>query len=233
MTFERQDSKSSEPKRANKQRVDLQKFVKNPPEPTKSREDISSPPTSTAPLRRQRSKGPDPGDNGNKEPTDPRKAKEAEEDEHWALEKYRLKHGEVATSNDEGGEDGEEWWDQDWEQEANDEETQDYVEISPATSKKEDAKPSPKTVSNKKADAKGEVPQQHVDQAPKTAAPKKKTTGSEGKKEAPSNATKGKTKDDKEETGKKPPKAKAKAKVRLRTHQSPRVAMAMQRMHHF
>lgn len=215
LTFEAQDSKSSEPKRANKHRVDLQKFVKNPPEPTKSREGISSPPTSTAPLRRQRSKGPDPGDNGNKEPTDPRKAKEAEEDEHWALEKYRLKHGEVATSNDEGGEDGEEWWDQDRTQEADDEETQDYVEISAATSKKKDATPSPKTVSNKKADAEGEVPQQHVDQVPKTAAPKK-TTGSEGKKEAPSKATKGKTKDDKEETGKKRQKAKAKAKTKAK-----------------
>eukprot|EP00435_Cladocopium_sp_Y103_P015661 s2701_g3.t2 len=214
LTFEGQDSKSSEPKQAKKpQRVDLQKFVKNPPEPTKTREDISSPPTGTPPLKRQRSKGPEPGGSGNKEPKDCRKAKEAEEDENWALEKYRLKHGEVATSNDEGGDDGE-WCDEDGQQEADDEETQDYVEISPATShKKKDAKPSPKTVSNKKStNAEDEVPQQDVDPAPKSAAQKKKTS-SEGKKEAPSNATKGKTKDEKEETGKKPAKAKAKAKT--------------------
>ena len=205
LTFERQDSKSSEPKHEKKQRVDL-----HPPGPTKTGEEISSPPTGTPPLKRQRSKGP--GDSGNKGKQDPVQAKEAEEDENWALEKYKLKHGEVATSNDEGSADGE-WWDQDQQQEEDDE-TQDYVEISPATSKKTDAKKSPKTVSNKKSNAEGEVPQQHVDQAPKTAAPPKKTTGSEGRKEAPSNTTKGKEADKKQQ-------AKAKAKVKTTAKNPP------------
>lgn len=137
LTFEEKANKSSEPKI---KRVDLDKFKKSSPQkphlektPDITRKDSmprGSEPGETRLVRRS-SKGPEvhtPKVTVKKGPSVDNKndPHQEEEDRHWRMEKWRLKHGDIATSNDEGDD---EPCELDNQHEANEqEETEDYEE---------------------------------------------------------------------------------------------------------